>query len=362
MRRCELLLVSCVLAAACSDAAPPRVGVVMSAIPRQAVHLAAAEQDADDPGYFEAVLGQSDGTAEGAIEQANRFVADRRVIAVIGHSNSAASIAASQIYNAAGIVQIAPTTTAPVYSEAGPFSFRLVPSDTAQAAYLRMVQQHHWPTAQRIAVVHVNDDYGRGLFRELRPLLDSAVYEGMYSDDTELDGLVQISDRIIAHRPDLLYWLGRPRALAVILPSLRKALPRMTIICGDACDQAAVYRNEGGTFDGINFVRFTDPSSADSALREFQKRYMSLTGEIASSEALLTYDAVALVRAAIRDGVGTPEELRRWLESLGSKRPAFAGVSGAISFDSSGTANRRYMLAQVHRDGVHPAEHTGMYQ
>jgi branched-chain amino acid transport system substrate-binding protein len=300
--------------------------------------------------------------AEQAIEQAYAFVTDARILAVIGHANSPASLAASQIYNSAGLVQIAPTTTAPVYGQAGPFSFRLVPSDTAQAAYLLKAREHHWP-GSRVAVIHVNDDYGRGLLRSIRPRLGDVAFEAMYGDAADSSAIGILHDGIVQSNADLLIWLGRPAALGLLLPMLRRDRPDLVIVCADACDTPPIYRNEDGRFTGLFFVRFTNPNSPDSAVRAFQARYMELTGEMASSEALLTYDAVSLVRAALRDGARTREEIRRYLHSLGGDRPPFEGLTGHIEFDESGTFGRAYMLAEVGPDSVMApahANHHGM--
>lgn len=344
---------------ACADQAPPRVGVIVSAAPGRAAGLAAGEQQPGERGHFEAVIASPASTATGAeeaIAQANAFVIDPRVVAVVGHSNSASSLAASQIYNSAGLVQIAPTTTAPVYGQAGPFSFRLVPSDTLQAAYLSKALRHHWP-GSRIAVVHVNDDYGRGLLRVLRPQLDSVVFEGLYADGADSTDVMRLRSEIADSRPDALVWLGRPGTLGMMLPSLRAVLPDLAVVCADACDVAAVYSNRAGQFTGLHFVRFLDPASPDSAMRSFQVRYREQTGEVASSEALLTYDAVSLVRAALRDGARTRAEVREYLRSLGAARPAFEGITGRIEFDASGAFVRTYGLAEVRATGVVPAEH-----
>src|SRR5690606_26324498 len=253
------------------------------------------------------------------------FVNDPRIVAVIGHANSASSLAASQIYNAAGVVQIAPTTTAPVYGEAGPFSFRMVPSDAFQAEDLARARRHHWPDS-RVAVVHVNDDYGRGLQRVLRPQLDSVVYEGMYADNGDSTDVVRLSAALVDADAQLLFWIGRPSTLGMLLARVRTELPDLAVVCTDACDVASVYRNTGGRFTGIHFVRFTDPIASDSASIAFRDRYREVTGEVASSEALLTYDAVSLVRAALRDGATSRAAVREYLRSLGAARPAFQGL------------------------------------
>lgn len=359
MRRCCLLLLCTLVMGGCAEEAPPRIGVTVSTMPGRAADLAAAELQPGERGYFEAVVAASTAPASDAaqaIEQAYAFVNDPRVVAVVGHANSAASLAASQIYNAAGLVQIAPTTTAPVYSQAGPFSFRLVPSDTLQAAYLSKAQRHHWP-GSRIAVVHVNDDYGRGLLRVLRPQLEGVVFEAPYADDADSVAVASLADAIGSSRADLLLWLGRPGTLARLIERVRTVLPDLAIVCADACDVAYVYENSGGRFTGLHFVRFIDPVAGDSAISEFQRRYRALTGELASSEALLTYDAVTLVRAAVRDGARTRADVRAWLESLGSTRPAWRGLTGSIEFDPSGAYARAYMLAEVRPEGVVHAAH-----
>ncbi|MGH7448286.1 MAG: hypothetical protein ACRELT_12035, partial [Longimicrobiales bacterium] len=257
MRRCNLLLLLALVMGGCAEAPPPRIGIVVSAMPGQAAKLAAAEERLDRPGYFEPDIPPSSvelSEAEQAIEQAYAFVRDPRILAVIGHASSPASLAASQIYNSAGLVQIAPTTTAPVYGQAGPFSFRLVPSDTAQAAYLLMARRHHWPAASRLAVVHVNDDYGRGLIRSLRPMLDGVAFEGMYGDAADRAAIALLHQGITASKADLLIWLGRPSALGLLLPLLRADLPDMAVICSDGCDTHVVYSTDDGRFTGLSFV------------------------------------------------------------------------------------------------------------
>src|SRR5690606_18517805 len=105
------------------------------------------------------------------------------------------------------------------------------------------------------------------------------------------------------------------------------------------------------------FVRFIDPDSADRVVAEFRARYEERTGEAASTEALLTYDAVSLVRAALLDGARTRADVREYLVSLGKERPAFQGLTGSITFDPSGAFPRTYRLAVVNGDAVTAAQH-----
>jgi len=331
--------------AACAESAMPRVGVVVSSSPSQAVPIALAHSG--NP--FEAVIRATAESAgsEDALEVAEELVSDPSLIAVIGHSNSAASLAASQVYNAAKVVQIAATSTAPVYDDAGPFSFRLVPSDTAQARFLVDALHDGWPEAQRIAVVYVNDDYGRGLFRHARPHMRNVVFEGMYADVADTTNLFNLGDRVAAARPDVLLWLGRPWRLRNLLERVRPVLPDVDVLCSDACDEPTVNLNDGGDFTGVRFVRFVDPRDTAAAVRALQQEYRARVDELATLEALLVYDAAQLIAAAVHDGVDSGDALRRWLGSLGRSRPPFEGIAGPISFDETGSARRPYLLAEV---------------
>jgi branched-chain amino acid transport system substrate-binding protein len=349
MRRRKLQLLAALVVCACTDPAPPQIGVVVGSAPRRAAELAAEEQRSGDPGFFEPLIPTSASpvAAAAALDLAREFVDNARVIAVVGHGNSAASLAASPVYNSGGLVQIAPTTTAPVYGGAGPYSFRLVPSDTLQAEFIARTIRSLWPRPGRVAIVYVNDDYGRGLYRQLRSHLGEVVFDGVYADNADEWELAALGRMIGAKQPDLLIWLGRSRPLGLLLHELRPHAPGLHVFCGDGCDGAAVYRNEDGRFTGLVFVRFIDPHSDDAALTNFARRYREHAGEPPSGEALLTYDAVSLIRAALRDGARTRDQVRRYLASLGAERPPFHGLTGSIAFDSTGSMARPYLLAEV---------------
>jgi branched-chain amino acid transport system substrate-binding protein len=64
---------------------------------------------------------------------AREFVNNRRILAVIGHQTSEATIAAAPIYEKGGLVMISPTSHAKQISELGDYIFRTVPSVRFQA-------------------------------------------------------------------------------------------------------------------------------------------------------------------------------------------------------------------------------------
>lgn len=341
------------LAALCAcDREPLRVGVVIGARPAAVAPIALSGASELEP----VILPTPDATAADiALRLAQELVADPRVRAVVGHSNSAASIAASQVYNEAGLVQIAPTSTAPVYDDAGPYSFRMVPSDTAQARYIAQAAAQLWPGA-RVALAYVNDDYGRGLASAIRPRLTGIVFERPYADAADPLHVRDLAADIVESTPDVVLWLGRPARLRVALPILRRGLPEVAVLCSDACDDDLVQRDRAQRYEGVYFVRFIDPEAPDSAMSRFQDRFRSETGQAATVQAVLTHDALRLVLAAVRDGARTREQIRDYLVSLGRERPAFAGLAGPVTFDEHGSARRPYLLGRTVGGRASPVE------
>ena len=73
-------------------------------------------------------IANDDNNPELAQEIADDFVRDRQVLAVVGHNDSNASIAAAPIYQEAGLIMMTPTSSAEELSTMGDYIFRSTPS------------------------------------------------------------------------------------------------------------------------------------------------------------------------------------------------------------------------------------------
>lgn len=73
-------------------------------------------------------IANDDNIPEIAREIADVFVKDKQVLAVVGHNDSNASIAAAPVYEQAGVVMITPTSSAEALPTMGDYIFRSTPS------------------------------------------------------------------------------------------------------------------------------------------------------------------------------------------------------------------------------------------
>ena len=88
---------------------------------------------------------QDDAADPRTATQVAQKLVDDKVVAVVGHLNSGTSIPASKIYSDAGIVQISPSATNPVYTQQGfKTTYRVVATDAQQGPALgRPALQRH---------------------------------------------------------------------------------------------------------------------------------------------------------------------------------------------------------------------------
>jgi branched-chain amino acid transport system substrate-binding protein len=288
-----------------------------------------------------------------ALDVAQRLVGIPGLVAVVGHSNSVGSLATSQVYNLHRVVQIAPTSTASLYSEAGPFSFRMVPPDPAQGAFLAQLLADSLSAGHRVALLFVNDDYGRGLRSAVLDRLDVA-RNPVVLDLPHTEGEVQPVDvghtleAIQASGAEAVLWLGRVPALDVLLPGLRDRMGAIPVFGGDAVSRGDLLEAFHPAWEGVVHVDFVDMDATPELQdfrRRYRERYAASTGEGApGGPEVLSYDAAGVILAAVEAGARTGEEVRDYLMSLGRSRPPFPGLGGPVSFDESGDLSRSYVL------------------
>ncbi|TJX23502.1 MAG: branched-chain amino acid ABC transporter substrate-binding protein, partial [Mesorhizobium sp.] len=103
------------------------------------------------------------------------------VVLVVGHFCSGASIPASKVYEEAGIVEISPGSTNPQLTEQGRRNvFRTIGRDDAQGFIAGNYLADRWGD-KKIAILHDNSTYGKGLADETRKQLNKrGVTEAVY--------------------------------------------------------------------------------------------------------------------------------------------------------------------------------------
>ncbi len=165
-----------------------------------------------------------------------RQLVNEGVVFVAGHTCSGCSLAASKIYEDAGILMISPASTNPkVTDEGGPNVFRVIGRDDQQGTIAAnyLAEKHG---EANIAIIHDGEAYGRGLAEFTKAQLNKQSVKELlfakYSRDQK--DYQSIVDQLIENRIDVIYAGGYEADIGIIIRQAKKALPDIKLVSGDA--------------------------------------------------------------------------------------------------------------------------------
>jgi branched-chain amino acid transport system substrate-binding protein len=358
-----LALLALLLATACSgEVQPIRIGVAgalsdpIGEPMRRAARLAVDEINAAGGvrGRRLELLERDDHASPDSAVRIAAELYGSDVVAVVGHLFSGPTLAAAPIYNsgATPLVEISPSSSAPEVSDAGPYTFRLCPSDLAHGDALArwMSERLELKTG---AIFYLDDDYGRGIrhafteqfMRRGGTLVGIEPYLGSAPDVApQLDRLARLA------RPQFLFVAGNRDEAESILREARARGIAVPLAGGDGLEG---FEGVGPLAEGSYVSAAYHPALNTQANRAFVAAWArAYPGTPPPNQpAAATYDAIQLLARVIRDAGPTRDAIRQALADVGRSAPPFDGVAGRIAFDSLGDVTERPVFITVVRDG-----------
>lgn len=284
-----------------------------------------------------------------AAEIAGEFVLNPEVVAVVGHVNSGAMVAAAGVYHG-NLPAVATTATSPALTGISPWVFRVISSDSVNGISLaRFAGQLG---RRRAAVLYENNSYGRGLADSFRRAFAGEVIgvdpipEGNFDPEPFISWCAR-------ERADIVFVAGTDVSGLAVLREARRQRLGATFLGGDGWtgiigDTAA----SEGVFVGTPFSDRDPRPDAQTFVRAFRAKYR----ETPDGNAALAYDATYLVARAIGE-VGTSRaRVREWLASL-DERTAYQGVTGSIRFQPSGDpVGKGFVMTRIENGALNVAD------
>jgi branched-chain amino acid transport system substrate-binding protein len=277
---------------------------------------------------------------------ASEFLGKREIVAVVGHVNSGAMVAAARVYDQ-GLPAISTTASSPDLSGISPWVFRVISSDSVNGIDLAKFARSRG--FKRAAILYENNAYGRGLTDAFRRSFDAEIV----TIDPIPDGGDSSFEPYIAflrdQRPDVVFVAGTEASGKALLREARRQDFSAAFLGGDGwagivADTAA----SEGAFVGTPFSAEDPRAEVQAFVRAFRGKFT----EVPDGNSALAYDAVKLVARAITEGGPTRASVRDWLTRL---RPetSFPGVTGPIHFRSSGdVVGKGFVISRVRRGAM----------
>jgi branched-chain amino acid transport system substrate-binding protein len=257
--------------------------------------------------------------------------------------------------NKNGLVQLAIGATAQAYTDAGPYSFRLVPTDAFQGRYIAKWanDQGKWKT---YAVIYVNDDYGRGLadvfitgLTEIGvPEKNLVASEAFLPNDTDFSAQLT---KIKGLNPDALFIAGHYKEGALIARQAAELRLDAQILGTDGIGHPEYIKVAGKAAEGTIYSGYFSLEDKRPYIQkwaaDFKKKFDYDPGLVEA----IANDCVEIAAKAIEIAGDSRQEIAIGLSTIGPYHPPMMGALGENQFDGNGDMVRN-MLMYVVKDGV----------
>ena len=282
---------------------------------------------------------------------------DAKVVAVVGHLNSGTTVPASKIYHDAGIPQISPAATTPLYTQQGfKSAFRVVANDNLVGGALARYAANTLK-AKRVAVIDDRTAFGQGLADEFVKGVKNVKSSGgalqvvsrQFTNDKATD-FNAILTQIRSQHPDVIFYGGMDAVAGPMLKQMKALGIDAKFVSGDGvCSlKLPVLAGDALGDDKVTCVVAGGVSAEqEPALADFTERYRKRFKLDVQTYAPYAYDAVMVFATAMQAAKSSDPAL--YLPALAKIR--YQGVTGTIAFDPRGDLSNAALTLYTYRNG-----------
>ncbi|MFP4476062.1 MAG: branched-chain amino acid ABC transporter substrate-binding protein [Desulfatibacillaceae bacterium] len=308
------------------------------------------------PGGKVEVIVEDDGGDPRTAALAAQRLSTRDVAAVIGTYGSSITEATQNIYDEAGIIQIANGSTAVRLTQKGlEYFFRTCPRDDEQGRVA--VSTIRDKGFSKVAILHDNTTYAKGLADEAKGLIeqskgdiDIVFFDALTPGERDYNTILT---KMKAQAPDVVFFTGYYPEAGMLLRQKMEMGWDVPFIGGDATNNPDLVKIAGNdAAQGFFFLSPPVPQDLPSDLaKDFLAAYEKEYGDIPGSIwAVLAGDGFRVAVEAIRETGSTDQD--KVAAYLHEKMTNFPALTGEISFDDKGDrVGDVYRVYRVDADG-----------
>ena len=288
-----------------------------------------------------------------AANAANRLVS-KGLKLVIGTYGSAVTEATQDIYDEAGAVQVATGSTSIRLTSKGLKNFlRTSPRDDEQARVA--VDTLRKLGSKKIAILHDNSAYAKGLADEAKGLIDKDKQFSLVFFDALQPGeqdYTAIITKLKGANPDIIFFTGYYTEAGMLLRQMRAAKWDVPLLGGDATNNVDLVKIAGtDAAAGYRFISPPLPGDLNTPLvKNFLAAYVAKYNAPPSSIwSVAGGDAFNVLVEAVKHAGDDPKAVSEYLHA---KLKDFDGLTGKISFDAKGDrVGDLYRMYEVDKAG-----------
>ncbi|HYM68554.1 MAG TPA: branched-chain amino acid ABC transporter substrate-binding protein, partial [bacterium] len=272
--------------------------------------------------------------AQASVTAAHKLI-DSGVVAVAGGYCSSAAIPASAVYHDTGVAFVADASSNPKLTDQGFENvFRVIGRDDQQGPYAAGFMMKTLK-AKRIAIIHDNTVYAKGLADATKMALDGKPGVQVVFFDAVTPGEKDFSavlTKVKGLKPDVTYYTGYYPEGGLVAKQFKDLGVSGKFMAGDANNDPTFITEAGPAAEGV-FVTSTPLPQDMSTAKAFVDRYKKRWNQDPGPYSALEYDAVNVVIDALRRA-GKADRAAVVKAIAATKN--YRGATGAISFDKKG--------------------------
>ena len=287
---------------------------------------------------------QSDPRQSVAIAQ--KFVADPRIVIEVGDFSSPASMAASPIYQRAGLVQFGFTNSHPDFTKGGDFMWSSSVSQADEQPALAEFAVKKLGL-KRLAIIHLNTDWGRSSADILAKSIaedgaEVVAKEGFLPDEKDFRStLVRIREAkpdgiaLIAYYADGALVARQLSAVGITLPVVAVSSvysPKFLELGGDSVE---------GVHIGTRYFPEDPRPEVQTFIKGFKAKYSGLEPDAFNA---YSYDAMNVAAAVLRIDATDRKAIR---DAFAKVKDVPSVIFGTVTFDSASRRVKGAMNAEL---------------
>ena len=274
-----------------------------------------------------------------SVAVAQKFVSDPRIVVEAGDFSSTASMAASPIYQRAGLVQFGFTNSHPNFTKGGDYMWSNSISQADETP--RLVKYAADLGLKRLAVLYLNTDWGRAaekIFVETAPKYGITIVdtEGYQPDEKDFRStLVRVRDA----RPDGLALISYYADGALIARQVRDVGLTQPLVAIGSVYSPKFIELGGPAAEGVYTESNFFPGDTRPEVQEFVRKFKAKYGEEPDDFNAVAYDTMILLadvmnkygteRKQIRDGLAAIKDVPSVIYGKATFDPQTRRVAGA---------------------------------
>jgi branched-chain amino acid transport system substrate-binding protein len=285
------------------------------------------------------------------VANAKNIIADKDIMAVVGHLNSGVAIPSSEVYKEVNLAMISPANTNEKITDRGyPNVSRVCGRDDVQGP-VGAEAAAGVLGAKSVYIIHDKTTYGQGVAEAFKAGVEKKGLKVVGFEGTEeKSNFDPIITPIKAKNPDLIYFGGIYDQAAPFFKQAREKGVKSKFLGPDGLDSSDLVKIAGKAVVGMYYTTAAAPASSPLA-KQFVEEYKKKFGKNPEPYAAEASVATAITLKAIESAVAGGKAPTREAVSAAIRKVKYSGMTGAIEFDEKGDPKKAtYYILQVASD------------